>query len=388
MKRVPLSQLAVISAGQSAPKDHDFSDSGMPFVRAGSLDGLLSGKSETDLELVSAETAKRLKLKTYPKGTILFAKSGMSATKDRIYVLQNPAHVVSHLATLIPREGTHSDYLRLALKRFPPSALIKDPAYPAISLGEIEGFEIPVPEDYADQVRIAHLLGKVESLIAQRKQHLQQLDDLLKSVFLEMFGDLQISEGESTLGDCLKIQQGFAFKSEEFVDAGTPVIKIGTVNKGFFDYSTLSFIADNYSEKFKRFEIRPGDLLISLTGTVGKDYYGKTCYEKANSVYPKYLLNQRVGKLICMQDAADPKFIDAFLKLPEVKAALIKQNRGVRQANLSNSDIYNIQLSIPALSQQHQFADIVEKAEGIKSRYQKSLANLEILYGALSHLTF
>lgn len=53
------------------------------------------------------------------------------------------------------------------------------------SLAEIE---IPVPP-VEDQIRIAHLFGKVEGLIAQRKQHLKQLDDLLKSVFLEMFGD-------------------------------------------------------------------------------------------------------------------------------------------------------------------------------------------------------
>lgn len=53
------------------------------------------------------------------------------------------------------------------------------------SLAEIE---IPVPP-LDDQIRIAHLLGKVEGLIAQRKQHLQQLNDLLKSIFLEMFGD-------------------------------------------------------------------------------------------------------------------------------------------------------------------------------------------------------
>ncbi len=53
------------------------------------------------------------------------------------------------------------------------------------SLAEIE---IPFPS-IGDQKRIAHMLGKVEGLIAQRKQHLQQLDDLLKSVFLDMFGD-------------------------------------------------------------------------------------------------------------------------------------------------------------------------------------------------------
>ena len=54
---------------------------------------------------------------------------------------------------------------------------------------------IPLPKiEPIDQIRIAHLLGKVEGLIAQRKQHLQRLDDLLKSVFLEMFSPLIIWE--------------------------------------------------------------------------------------------------------------------------------------------------------------------------------------------------
>jgi type I restriction enzyme S subunit len=234
MKPTPLSQLAIVSAGQAAPKSDEFSDYGTPFVRAGSLDRLLSGGPESGLELVSEETAKRRKLKTYPRGTVLFAKSGMSATKDRVYVLQNPAHVVSHLATLIPKKGTHVGYLRFALKHFPPSSLIKEPAYPAIGLGDIEDFEIPVPDSSDDQIRIAHLLGKVEGLIAQRKQHLQQLDDLLKSVFLEMFGDPILNPHDFPLRTLSEFYVntkegtkcgpfGSALKKEELVDSGVPV---------------------------------------------------------------------------------------------------------------------------------------------------------------------
>jgi type I restriction enzyme, S subunit len=252
---------------------------------------------------------------------------------------------------------------------------------------DVEQIEVPVHRGQ-DQIRIAHLLGKVEGLIAQRKQHLQQLDDLLKSVFLEMFGDLQISAGEDTLDSCLKIRQGFAFKSTEFVEYGTPIIKIGTVNKGVFDYSTLSYIADGYNKNLQRFEIKPRDLLISLTGTVGKDDYGNTCFVPENSIYPTYLLNQRVGKLICEKNIAHPLFIDAFLKLPNVKSALIKSNRGVRQANLSNSDIYGIRLQIPAFDQQQRYAVIVEKTEGLKHRYLQCLADLEALYSTLSQRAF
>ena len=107
-----------------------------------------------------------------------------------------------------------------------------------------------------------------------------------------------------------------------------------------------------------------------------------------NAVHQTYILNQRVGKLICDKNIAHPVFIDAFLKLPKIKSALIKQNRGVRQANLSNSDVYGIQLSIPHVDQQRQFSAIVEKVECIKFRYQQSLTDLGALYGALSQKAF
>lgn len=325
------------------------------------------------------------------EGDVLFAR--MRGTKKVLRVTQELAGTIvsTGFAVLRPSEDCDpaylATYLSTAFFERQKDKYCSGAIQPAITNGGIEKLEIPLPP-LDDQIRIAHLLGKVEGLIAQRKQHLQQLDDLLKSVFLVMFDDLKISEGESTLEDCLKIQQGFAFKSEEFIDSGTPIIKIGTVNKGFFDYSTLSFIADNYPEKIRRFEIKPGDLLISLTGTVGKDDYGNTCFVPCNAVHHTYLLNQRVGKLVCDRNIAHPIFIDSLLKLPKVKSALIKQNRGVRQANLSNSDIYGIQLSIPPIDQQRQFAVIVEKVEAIKSRYQKGLADLEALYGALSQQAF
>ncbi|MEI7614684.1 MAG: restriction endonuclease subunit S [Betaproteobacteria bacterium] len=112
----------------------------------------------------------------------------MSATKNRFYQLKNPAYVVSHLAVLIPKDRFFSDYLRHVLIKYPPSSLIKDLAYPAISLGDIQDFKVPVPEIFDDQIRIANLLSKVENLISRRREQLKQLDELLKSVFLEMFG--------------------------------------------------------------------------------------------------------------------------------------------------------------------------------------------------------
>ncbi len=384
MKQTPLSQLATVSAGQAAPKDDEFSDHGIPFIRAGSLDSLLSGKSESHLELVSDETAKLRKLKIYPKGTILFAKSGMSATKDRIYVLQNPAYVVSHLATLIPNGNAYADYLQLALKRFPPSVLIKDPAYPSISLGDIQGYEIPVPELRDDQIRIAHLLGKVEELIAQRKQHLQQLDDLLKSVFLEMFGDPVRNEKgwePTTIGDlAIDVKYGTSASAQGGV---YKYLRMNNITQnGYWDFGSLKYI-DVDDKDLAKYSLQKGDLVFNRTNS--KELVGKTAiYDRDETVViAGYLIRVR------FDHRTNPWFIWGHLNSKFGKTRLFNLCRNiVGMANINAQELKAIPILMPPIAIQNQFAVIVEKVEGIKSRYQQSLADLETLYGALSQQAF
>lgn len=363
MRRTPLSQLASVSAGQGAPKDNEFSEDGVPFVRAGSLEALIAGKSESELELVSPETAKLRKLKTYPKGTILFAKSGMSATKDRIYVLQSPAHVVSHLATLVPKDGVHADCLRLALKRFPPSSLIKDPAYPAIGIGEIEDFEIYIPEKFDDQVRIAHVLGKVEGLIAQRRKHLQQLDDLLKSAFVDMFGDVRTKKSTHpwvALRPYLKANSGKSSKGiVSEIDTGIPIYGGNGVN-GWAKEAL-------YQEP------------VVIAGRVGQQ-----CGVIHLSKEPCWVTDNAIVLSI-----SDQSKLNAIYLARAFQYAPIRER--VKQLDLpfiNQSMLLDYPLPLPPIDIQNKFSAIVGRVDGIKSRYQQSLANLESLYAALSQLAF
>lgn len=392
MKQTPLSQLASVSAGQRAPKDNEFSENGVPFVRAGSLDALLSGKNESELELVSEETAKLRKLKTYPKGTILVAKSGMSATKDRVYVLQNPAHVVSHLATLIPKEGAHVDYLRFALKRFPPSSLIKDPAYPAIGLGDIENFEIPVPEELDDQIRIAHLLGKVEGLIAQRKQHLQQLDDLLKSVFLEMFGDpivnpcgfpvRRLSEFYVNPKEGTKCGPfGSALKKEEFVDSGIPVWNMDNIaTDGKIVLPFRMWITEAKYGELSAYSVQDGDIIISRAGTVGK-----MCVARMNgqpAIISTNLIRLRLGA------GLRPLHFVSLMLYCKGRVGRLKTGADGAFTHMNTGVLDSLEFPYPPVELQDRFGAIACKVESVKARYQQSLTDLEILYGALSQQAF
>lgn len=363
MNKVALSTVALVSAGQSAPKENEFSDSGIPFVRAGSLEDLLSGKNEADLELVPEETAKKRKLKLYPKGSILFAKSGMSATKNRIYALQNPAYVVSHLAILIPNDKIHADYLRLALKKFPPSVLIKDPAYPAISLGEIQGYKIPAPDKLDDQIRIAYLLGKVERLIAQRKENLQQLDDLLKSVFLEMFGDIK------------------AKKSVHKWEKPRPYL---TANSG---KSSNNVKCNEETE----FPIYGGN---GVNGWASKPLYdepvviagrvGQQCGIIHISKGPCWVTDNAIALTITDHNKLNTTYLATAFQYAPIREK-------VKQLDLpfiNQSMLLDFPIPMPPIGLQNQFAVIVKKVEDIKSRYQESLIELEYLYGALSQKAF
>ncbi|EGO4464998.1 restriction endonuclease subunit S [Escherichia coli] len=392
MKRTPLSQLASVSAGQGAPKDHEFSENGVPFVRAGSLKALLSGKNESELELVGPETAKLRKLKIYPKGTILFAKSGMSATKDRVYVLQNPAHVVSHLATLIPKDGVYVDYLRLALKHFPPSSLIKDLAYPAIGLGEIENFEVPVPEEFDNQIRISHLLSKVEGLIAQRKQHLQQLDDLLNSIFLEMFGDPVRNEKgwrKHQFSDLLEdIESGKSPKCEarqaDVEEWG--VLKLGAITRCRFDEKENKALPKDIAPSL-RDEVRAGDLLFSRKNTY--DLVAACAY--VFKTRPKLLMPDLIFRFSFKQNAdVNPIFMWRLFVNDSQRKAIQSLAAGAAGSmpNISKGNLKTVSLALPPLHLQNQFSSIVVKIEAIKSRYQQSLTDLECLFSALSQNAF
>ncbi len=155
---VKLADLATVSSGGGAPQDADaFSAEGIPFVRAGSLVKLLDGQPEENLELLQAAVAADYGLKLFPAGTVLFAKSGMSATKGHVYQLRRPAYVVNHLAALVPRSEVSGRYLRQVLKFKSPTCLIKDEAYPSIRLGDIECMEVPAPKSESERERIAKI---------------------------------------------------------------------------------------------------------------------------------------------------------------------------------------------------------------------------------------
>ena len=134
-----------------------------------------------------------------------------------------------------------------------------------------------------------------------------------------------------------------------------------------------------------RYKIYPGDLVMSLTGTVGKNDYGNVCI--LSDEYPEYYLNQRNAKL-AIKATLNKHYLSEILKFSSVKKRLTGISRGVRQANISNGDILTLCVPIPPITLQEQFAAFVEQPCKSKVAVQKSLDEAQLLFDSLMQQYF
>ena len=258
-------------------------------------------------------------------------------------------------------------------------------SYPAVSSSIVKSSLIPL-RTADEQEKIVSIFDKVTELIILRKQQLSKLDELVKARFVELFGDPEknkFSWKEEELLEHLTVIGGYAFKSEQFSEDGIPVLRIGNINSGFFKPVNLVYWEDD--DALSKYKMYPGDLVMSLTGTVGKDDYGNVCI--LGNDYDVYYLNQRNAKLE-LQDTINKYYLSMLLKFEPVKKKLTGISRGVRQANISNKDILNLSVPIPPIELQNQFATFVEQTDKSKLEVQKSLEKLELLKKALMQKYF
>ena len=203
-----------------------------------------------------------------------------------------------------------------------------------------------------------------------------------KSQFVEMFGDINLNDRkwkEDILKNSISVIGGYAFKSSGFQRSGIPILRIGNINTGEFRDKDLKFWKED--KLLEKYTIYPKDVLMTLTGTVGKEDYGNVCI--IGNEYPKYYLNQRNAKLNIQSGLSNEYFAYA-LKEQGIKQRLLRVNRGVRQANISNKDIEELKLPLPPIDLQNQFSQIVKQIDKQKFESMIQLKMIEKIYNIIN----
>ena len=182
-------------------------------------------------------------------------------------------------------------------------------------------------------------------------------------------------------GTYIDLISGFAFKSKNFLsektDDSLPVIKIKNVANG--DVNLNNIVYHNVDDSLKKFIISKGDLLIAMTGNhpqADSQVVGDVSRYKLDS---KSLLNQRVGKIIPKENT-DLDFIYYLFKNKDTHTYLANQSSGsANQANISKSNILNLELSFPSFKEQKAIGQVLKSLDDkidLLYRQNKTLENL------------
>ncbi len=249
--------------------------------------------------------------------------------------------------------------------------------------GDFDNHQIPLPP-LDDQIRIATLLSKVENLISRRREQLKQLDELLKSVFLEMFGDPVRNEKgweRVTIRDLISEAKYDTSKSAE--GGQYKYLRMNNIStNGFWDFTSLKYIdIDNY--EVNKYSLVRNDLVFNRTNS--KELVGKTAVYSSDEkvIIAGYLIRVRT------KPEANPWYIWGSLNSKAGKLRLFNLCRNiVGMANINAQELQDIPILKPPIDLQNQFAAIVAKVEALRGWYTQSLTNMESLYGTLSQKAF
>ena len=301
---------------------------------------------------------------------VLLAEDGGnfgSKEKPIAYRVSGKCWVNNHAHVLKPKASLNVDYLCYSLMFYKVEGMINGATRQKLTQAAMRKMKIPL-RSMKEQVYIVEQLNYINQIKTQRQRELKLLENLIRARFVEMFGDPNINSkkwNECPLSKKLNVLGGYAFKSDQFDEkGGIPVLRIGNINAGYF--KPVNMVYWQKDESLERYVMYPGDLVMSLTGTVGKDDYGNVCI--LNDDYEMYYLNQRNAKLE-IKEGIDKYYLSQLLKFEQIKKRLTGISRGVRQANISNKDILNLVVPIPPLELQNQFADFVKQVDKSKLQY-------------------
>ena len=197
---------------------------------------------------------------------------------------------------------------------------------------EMCNVELPVPE-IEEQRKIVEAYNTIERRIALKRKINDNLESQMSFLFIKKFEPLSFNcDSKQHLSDIMTFDNGFAFSSSEYLLEGQyKIITIGNVCDGYIDTTNVNHL-QTISDKIKRSALLYiGDIIISLTGNVGR-----TAIVKESNL----LLNQRVARIVA-RDKMYKGFLYCLFRQQSTKTFLETISRGTAQANLSPVELLN-----------------------------------------------
>ncbi|CAM3426534.1 restriction endonuclease subunit S [Zobellia roscoffensis] len=381
MQSKNIAQIAEVVAGQSPPSDsyNDIAE-GLPFYQGKTDFGAINPiprKWCTNPKKI-AETNDILMSVRAPVGPVNLANEkacigrGLGAIRAKrqndfryiYYFLKNNQELVSRYST-----GS---------------------TFKSISKRDIERIKIYVPKDPLDQKRIAQVLTDCEELIAKRKESIALLDELLKSTFLELFGDPALNNKNFSVQNVEDIisskpVNGISLPKSSYKDDGVEMVHMSDLFYDIVKRGELKRvkIPENFITKYG---LNSDDILIARR-SLNFEGAAKAC------LIPKsdepLVFESSMIRLTPNQDLILPIYLFHFFNNERAKKKyVLKRVTKSTISGINQSNLKLIEVICPPLQLQKAFAKIVDKVNETKELYQNHLNELENLYARLSQDAF
>ena len=246
--------------------------------------------------------------------------------------------------------------------------------------------EIEIPEySTEEQNSVVSQLETIDVLISLRKQQLSKLDELVKSRFVELFGD-SIDNPKAfpvrklkTLSR--KISDGVHAKPQ-YTETGRPFLSVVNINKGVINFDGCKFVSEEaYQKMIKSTHPERGDVLYTKVGAT----YGIPAYVDTDTEFCLYV---SVCLIKPLHEEINSRFLSLSMGMPYVKRQADSRIKGIGVPDLHLNQISEFDILCPPRDLQEQFIAFVEQVDKSKSEIQKSLEKLETLKKALMQKYF
>lgn len=388
MKKIRLRDVADVITKGTTPTSigYEFVNKGINFIKVESIteDGAFI---ENKFAYITDECNKKLSRSQLQENDILFSIAGAIG---RVAIVDKnilPANTNQALAIIRLHKGVYEyNFLKYILKSPAISKQFEKQkqgvAQINLSLKNIGDFEIPVIS-IEQQKKIADEFDKVTVLIDKRKKQLEKLDELVKSRFVEMFGDIVLnpfSWEKDYLGVVCDVRDG-THDSPHYHSTGFPLVTSKNVTGGKIDLTDCSLISEaDFNKINERSKVDIGDIIMPMIGTVGKPVIVKIepNFAIKNVALIKFKNNSKVLNV----------YVQTLLQSDYFDDAILSNVRGGTQKFISLGDIRKLEVLIPPLELQEQFAAFVEQVDKSKFEIKQSLEKLELLKKALMQKYF
>lgn len=271
-------------------------------------------------------------------------------------------------------------------------------AQPYVQVSATKGRLLPLPP-LSEQKKIVHILSTVQRAIGEQEQIIQTTTELKKALMNKFFTEGLGKEPQKKteiglipeswelveLGDVIRLFAGFAFKSQEGVkDTNTQLLRMGNLYQNTLDLDRAPiFYPDSFAATYKRFVLEEGDLVMSLTGTSGKEDYGFTV--RIPDTGKSLLLNQRVTRIDITDDRLQKDFAHHFLLSRKFLDFLYPTAKGMKQANLSTNAMKKLKIVLPDKQEQNEIAACFKSLDQKIVVAGRKVAALQDLFRTLLH---